>query len=355
MSGLEQYCTNLAPGELANSRNVSDLVKQRKCPAYLLPSSPILGRCIPDPRSPLGLKKSTAGNLQAEVNEAQVQEGVKHVWESLNLKSYAEKLLADLALDWWILALAVLLACILSFTWIVLIRLAAGVIVYSSIVLCCLLLLFVTGFSVYKYILAVIEGDQTWKDDIFAAPGLNQIVDHYFDKDTWLGLSCVLGAITLVILLVLLFLRKRIAIAVKLLEEASRAVGGAFSTLLFPVLPFVLQALVILWFLAVASCLATAGEKEFKVVDACPDEQCQNPDSLTNMPFTHGDKCDPSTFLRCTTCPQAQCVFNKYGPSTVNSWLQLLNFVGLFWLLFFLSAMGEMVMAGAFSDYYWTR
>ena len=189
MIGLEQYCTNLAPGELANSRNVSDLVKQRKCPAYLLPSSPILGRCIPDPRSPLGLKKSTAGNLQAEVNEAQVQEGVKHVWESLNLKSYAEKLLADLALDWWILALAVLLACILSFTWIVLIRLAAGVIVYSSIVLCCLLLLFVTGFSVYKYILAVIEGDQTWKDDIFAAPGLNQIVDHYFDKDTWLGLS----------------------------------------------------------------------------------------------------------------------------------------------------------------------
>ena len=138
MIGLEQYCTNLAPGELANSRNVSDLVKQRKCPAYLLPSSPILGRCIPDPRSPLGLKKSTAGTLQAEVNEAQVQEGVKHVWESLNLKSYAEKLLADLALDWWILALAVLLACVLSFTWIVLIRLAAGVIVYSSIVVCCI-------------------------------------------------------------------------------------------------------------------------------------------------------------------------------------------------------------------------
>ena len=354
MAGLDKYCANLAPGELANSRNVSELVKQRKCPAYLLPSSPILGRCIPDPRSPLGLKK--AANIPPhEINEDQVKQGVKHVWEALNLKSYAEKLLADLALDWWILLLAVLLACILSFTWIVLIRLAAGVIVYSSIVLCCLLLLSVTGYSFYRYILAVMEGNQTWKDDIFAAPGLNQIVDHYFDKDTWLGLSCALGVITLVILLILLFLRKRIAIAVKLIEEASRAVGGAFSTLIFPILPFILQSLVILWFLMVASCLATAGEKEFKVVDACPEESCINPDSLTNMPFTHGDKCDPSTFLRCTSCPQAQCVFNKYGPSTLNSWFQLLNFVGVFWLLFFFSALGEMVMAGAFSDYYWTR
>ena len=355
ISGLDKFCTNLAPGELANSKNVSELVKQRKCPGYLLPSSPILGRCIPDPRSPLGLKTASAGNPPPEVNEDQVKQGVKHVWESLNLKSYAEKLLADLMIDWWVLLLAVLLACFLSFTWIVLIRLAAGVIVYSSIVLCCLLLCGVTGYSVYRYILAVMDGDRVWKDDIFAAPGLNQIVDHYFDKDTWLGLSCALGVITLVILLVLLFLRKRIAIAVKLIEEASRAVGGAFTTLLFPVLPFILQSLVILWFLTVASCLATAGEKEFKVVDSCPDETCPNPDSLTNSPLTHGDKCDPSTFLRCTSCPEAQCVFNKYGPNTLNSWLQLLNFVGLTWLLFFLSALGEMVMAGAFSDYYWTR
>ena len=35
--------------------------------------------------------------------------------------------------------------------------------------------------------------------------------------------------------------------------------------------------------------------------------------------------------------------------------LQLLNFFGLFWLLFFIEAMEEMVMAGAFSGWYWTR
>ena len=34
---------------------------------------------------------------------------------------------------------------------------------------------------------------------------------------------------------------------------------------------------------------------------------------------------------------------------------QFLNFFGLFWLLFFIEAMEEMVMAGAFSGWYWTR
>ena len=33
---------------------------------------------------------------------------------------------------------------------------------------------------------------------------------------------------------------------------------------------------------------------------------------------------------------------------------QVFNFFGMFWLLFFIEALGEMVMAGAFSGWYWT-
>ena len=74
----------------------------------------------------------------------------------------------------------------------------------------------------------------------------------------------------------------------------------------------------------------------------------------TNSTFESGDICNPKSF-NCPSCPDAQCVFEKYGPDIINRGLQIFNFVGLFWLLFFFGAMGEMVMAGAFSGWYWTR
>ena len=255
------FCTGLTPGELGNSRNISVLVKQRKCPAYLLPSRPFLHRCIPGLTGP----EATTTRVQGlQVNQDKVKEGVEHLWEAINVKGYGEKLLADLALDWWVLLVAVVAACALSFIWIVLLQLAAGIIVYSTIIICCLLLVAVTCFAFYKYFEDISNG-QTYIDDVFAPPGLDKVVDYYFDHDTWLTIGILMGVITLVIVLVLLFLRKRLMVAVKLLEEASCAVKGSCSTLIFPILPFLLQLVILLWFLGVASCLATAGEKEFRV------------------------------------------------------------------------------------------
>ena len=49
-------------------------------------------------------------------------------------------------------------------------------------------------------------------------------------------------------------------------ELIYRAVGQAMSTLLFPVIPWVLQVAVIGYFLAVAVYLASANDAAFKVV-----------------------------------------------------------------------------------------
>ena len=107
-------------------------------------------------------------------------------------------------------------------------------------------------------------------------------------------------------------------------------------------------------------------------MDGCKEETFRNPS--TDRPFETGDTCDMAIFANNTKCPEAQCLFYKYGPRLSDSWLQVpakfhppifqhsllnpfqfLNFFGLFWLLFFIEAMEEMVMAGAFSGWYWTR
>ena len=256
-------CTGLTDAE-KETPNIQELVKKRKCPGFIFPSEPFLGRCIPN----LQAKKPNAKLLRLndeEVKDDQVIMGKAQILEKLKKSSIMEKLLADLALDWWLLLLGILAASILSLVWVVLLQVAAGAIVYSTILLSCLALLAVTGFACYKYFEKWEQGE-TFVDEVFSAPSVDKVVDHYLDKDTWLTIAIVLGVVTLIILLVLLFLSKRIRIAVKLIEEASRAVRSSCCALFFPILPFVLQFLVLLWFLLVASFLATSGEKQYQVI-----------------------------------------------------------------------------------------
>ena len=273
---LKQFCTGLSPGEFeSGSTDVLRLVKQRKCPAYLLPSKPFFGRCVPT----FGLVRSTeSANItrtiqtkriqtsnEENLDEGNLREGIAYLMKVIDLRSYGEKFLVDLAQYWWIVLLALLLACVLSFGWIVLMRFAAAPVIGISIGLCILLLVGTTAFSFYKYATLAEAGVEAVQDDIFLPPVVSSLSGYYYNKNTWLGLGIVVGVLTLIILFVLLFLCKRILIAIQLIEEASKAIGTMMTTLVFPIAPSILQGLVILWFLVVASFLATAGDKEYQV------------------------------------------------------------------------------------------
>ena len=71
--------------------------------------------------------------------------------------------------------------------------------------------------------------------------------------------------ILLIILIILIYLRKRIKIAIELIEEGSIAIGHIMSTLFFPIVPFIWQALLLAWFLVVATYLASSGEAQYKI------------------------------------------------------------------------------------------
>lgn len=49
-----------------------------------------------------------------------------------------------------------------------------------------------------------------------------------------------------------------------------------------------------------------------------------------------------------------KCQFYKYRTVDYIGWLHFINVFGFFWLIFFVSALGEMVLAGTFSTWYWT-
>ena len=84
-------------------------------------------------------------------------------------------------------------------------------------------------------------------------------------RDTWMALAIVLGIIFVLLILIFLALRRRIIIAVKMIEQGSKAVGQMCSSLLFPIIPFIFHAVVALSAITVGMYLSSYGEKEYHV------------------------------------------------------------------------------------------
>jgi choline transporter-like protein 2/4/5 len=148
-----------------------------------------------------------------------------------------------------------------------------------------------------------------------------------------------------------------------------------FSSLFFPVLPFLLQLVVLAWFLVVALFLSSWGTQEYRIALKSNSTEvslanqpcsCSWPNT-TSFELQPGQLCLPSTSsllptdggqqnATCTeTCPHLECQFVKYSKNKDYSWMQFVNVFGLYWGIFFFTAFGELVLAGVFAEWYWTK
>nr|XP_033505708.1 choline transporter-like protein 5-A [Epinephelus lanceolatus] len=161
-----------------------------------------------------------------------------------------------------------------------------------------------------------------------------------------------LGVTEASIFLMLIFLRKRVRVAIALLREASKAIGHIMSTLFFPVITFLLLAVCISYWAVTAVHLASSGEAIYKVMS--PDVSC---------PYANST-CNPKTFnktniSKSALCLDSQCLFAFYGGETSYHrylfLLQLFNLLVFFWLVNFSLALEQCTLAGTFASYYWAR
>lgn len=167
-------------------------------------------------------------------------------------------------------------------------------------------------------------------------------------RQTWLAFMIILCVVEVIIILMLIFLRNRIRIAIALLKEGSRAIGYIMSTLFYPIVTFILIAICISYWAVTAVFLATSGEPVYKVM--ANQTLCK----YANM------TCDPETFNTTNVtklCPGAQCTFAFYGgESLYHKYIfifQLANAFVFLWLVNFAIALGQCTLAGAFASYYW--
>ena len=161
----------------------------------------------------------------------------------------------DLGDTWWIILLSLMTSCLLSYLWLLAMRLLASTMVWVSIIAGLAGLAGLTAASGLRLANILVLDDPDINTSFLQLNWTPFFLEDLLElKDTWLVLTLGLGTLLVIILLLLVFLRHRIFLAVALIEQASLAVSqvGCLvssynvllqvpSSLLFPLVPFLMQ------------------------------------------------------------------------------------------------------------------
>ncbi|XP_015746412.1 choline transporter-like protein 4 [Python bivittatus] len=235
---------------------------------------------------------------------------------------------------------------VLSLLFLLLLRFIAGILVWVLIVG----VIAITAYGIYH---CYMEYDVlNKKEATIQTIGFTTDFSLYGSvKETWLAAFIVLCVVEGILLLSVLFLRKRIFIAIALIQEASRAIGYMMSTLAYPLLTFILLVICLAYWAMTALYLSTSGEPLYRIAPT-------NQSAPGCEKYSGNESCSPLDFNVSSGLPcRTECIFYKYNNEGLYQRnifnLQIYNVVGFLWCVNFVIALGQCVLAGAFASYYW--
>uniref|UniRef100_A0A671Q4Z5 Choline transporter-like protein n=1 Tax=Sinocyclocheilus anshuiensis TaxID=1608454 RepID=A0A671Q4Z5_9TELE len=298
-----------------------------------VPRQIFLQRCFPD--------FITRNGTLTVANKTSFKDGHGKIRSEVGVKIFE-----DYASSWFWILIGLVISMLVSLIFILLLRFTAGVLFWMVI----FGVIAAMGYGIwhcyweYSSLKGKPDSDITISDI-----GFQTDFRVYLQlRQTWLMFMISLAVIEAIIILVLIFLRNRVRIAIALLKEGSKAIGCIMSTLFYPIITFLLLALCIAYWAVTAVFLASSGDAVYKVMSTLPD--CK----YTNL------TCDPETFSQSNVtklCPGSQCTFAFYGGESLYHRyifvLQLCNLLVFLWLVNFTIALGQCTLAGAFASYYW--
>ncbi|XP_041912756.1 choline transporter-like protein 5-B isoform X1 [Alosa sapidissima] len=354
-----QFCK---PGFDNPWKSVAQVLRDEDCPSMIVPSRPFLQRCFPDFitrngtltvanktdfKDGLGKTRSVTDLRDAANRVTAIQQGSESgITALLDAKEVGIKIFEDYASSWYWILIGLVITMVVSLLFILLLRFTAGVLLWLVI----FGVITAVGYGIWHcyWEYSVLQGKPD-ADVTISDIGFQTDFRVYLQlSQTWLIFMISLAVIEAIVILMLIFLRSRVRIAIALLKEGSKAIGYIMSTLFYPIITFFLLAVCIAYWAVTAVFLASSGDAVYKVMSTQPKCQYAN---LT---------CNPETFNKTNVtklCPGAQCTFAFYGGESVYHRyifiLQLGNLLVFLWLVNFTIALGQCTLAGAFASYYW--
>ncbi|GAA6235019.1 choline transporter-like protein 5-B [Lates japonicus] len=333
------------------SKSPVEVIRDEDCPSMIVPSRPFLQRCFPDFITRHGILTVANQTFFRDGNNnmrsvSDLKDAAKSVTSLLSAKEVGMKIFEDYANSWYWILIGLVITMAVSLLFILLLRYTAGVLLWLVV----FGVIAAVGYGIWHCY---------WEySDLSGKSGANvTISDIGFHTDlsvylqlsqTWLVFMILLSVIEVIIVIMLVFLRTRLRIAVALLKEGSKAISYIMSTLFYPIITFFLLAICIAYWAVTAVFLASSGYAVYKVTPT--DDKCM----YANL------TCNPKTFSQTNitkVCPGSQCMFAFYGGESVyHRYILVLHLCNLFvflWLVNFTIALGQCTLAGAFASYYW--
>ncbi|XP_049820890.1 choline transporter-like 2 isoform X2 [Aethina tumida] len=319
-----QICVSKCPNDNYVKNNYGKLdpeyIYNSMEPNWYMKSHPVQDRCIPYLEEFKNIE-----NFLTDVNIDKLHTAVKNIKLLSDSEQFGQVVVKDIIYSWWKILIGAGGAVLVCLLYVFMLRFIAGIMVWISI----FGIVALTSAGVYFT-------QKMYREALEKSTGNEGIIT---EKHLWLLGLIVLSVVLVIILLVIIFLRKRIVLAIALIKESSKAVSSVTSIFIFPLIPWILQAGVFAYALIVGLYLATTGNPIYKYKDM----------GSTKCPHI-GQPCAPNT----TTSMECSCDFVGTETTSYYTYMQVFNLFGFFWLIFSASAFGQMVLAGVFSQWYWT-
>ncbi|CAL1544616.1 unnamed protein product [Lymnaea stagnalis] len=337
------------------SKTIQQYVQDGDCSPYYLKTSAVINRCVPAIFSELAnlaqdltytysnttFKVKDAGNRT--VTGKAVSDGSYYMALFYQVKEFVELVFKDILASWWMILVGCAVSLILCMLWMVLLRWLAGIMVWATLVCIYGLLSFACYYSYNQYY--TLKGlNATEEYGLSQAFAMN--FSYYLSlKKTWLAFGCSIATVLVIVLLLFLFLIKRLCIAIELIKEASRAVGSMFSTLFWPIVPFFLQICFFVYWVASVIYIASMGS---------PQYYSNSTNSSVN---------GVNYYLSRIPCQPDVGTFDAYFFQLFIFYvflfrlyvipMEIFMLFMLLWVLNFIVALSHVTLAGAFGSYYW--
>ncbi|XP_055298745.1 choline transporter-like 2 isoform X4 [Sitodiplosis mosellana] len=331
------------------------------CARWYLPSNPLVKRCVPKNITELiDVASEKNVNLTEITNSTDVVSillsAVKNIELLSEFEGMGQRIVEDVLKIRWEIGADIFIAMFFCLIVIAVMRWVATPLVWLSILGVIVMLGFGTYYSFKEYV-HLRDRPPT---DVNVNTNLSLLFDTWLQNPTtWLVFGIVAAVLLLIILLVVLVLRKRIVIAIALVKEGSKVVSSIYSTVFFPIFPWIFQIAVTAFAIAVGLYLASIGTPVNQVLRMREDSNCQCSGIASH--YTDGVMCVPELFNQfCkdktsgNECIKAACNFKEIQSPPIVPYYQAFNVFGFFWGIFFVSALGEMVLAATFATWYWT-
>uniref|UniRef100_A0A8C6RV92 Choline transporter-like protein n=1 Tax=Nannospalax galili TaxID=1026970 RepID=A0A8C6RV92_NANGA len=329
------FCLPEVPSNMVSA---SPIVRAHPSALFSLPA---LGRCFP-----LTNVNFTLPNYPW-INSSTVSQGISGLLDSINARDISVKIFEDFAHSWYWILIALAVALGLSLLFLLLLRLVAGPLVLLLIVG----VLAVLAYGIYhcwQQYRALRDKGASISDLGFTT----NLSAYQSVQETWLAALIVLAVVEGILLLLLIFLRQRIRIAIALLKEASRAVGQMMSTLFYPLVTFVLLVICIAYWAMTALYPLFSPSLSSEYVYWASNASAPGCESVSL-----NSSCDPMAPPKNSSCPGLTCAFQGYSSTGLAQRslfnLQIYGVLGLFWTVNWVLALGQCVLAGAFASFYW--